>query len=261
MVHASPVVKLSATFTPNRLGYGTTVGFAFTITAPGRLVPPPLTGVELRYPRNLGFALSGLGLATCDLSTLEARGAEGCPANSHMGFGEALAEIPVGGQVVREPAEVAIVRGPTRDGHLALLFYADGKAPVIAQIVFPGLLLPSAPPFGGSIGIEVPLVPGFPEGPNVSVVQLTSRLGPQHLTYYQRVRGRKVAYSPRGVVLPRRCPSGGFRFLATFRFMDDSSAIAATSVPCPSARRSGVARRKAGVPSRRRAQGQGTGSA
>lgn len=229
-------VKLAATLTPERLGHGTTVGFDFRIAAPRDKVPPPLTGVELSYPGNLGFALSGLGLATCEPATLEALGSEGCPANSRMGFGTALAEIPVGPDIIREPAEVAIVRAPTKEGRLALLFYADGEAPVSAQIVFPGLLVPAPSPFGGAISIDVPLVPSLPEAPDVAVVRLSSTLGPEHLTYYKRVHGRKIAYNPRGVLLPKVCPHGGFRFAGIFRFLDGSTAAAATSVACPTRR-------------------------
>jgi hypothetical protein len=256
---ASQSVSLAAKFVPKRLGGDTGVGFEFTISAQGQLVPSPLTGVELRYPQNLGIAISGLGIETCDPQTLELEGAAGCPANSRMGYGEALAEIPIGGTIVREPARVEIVRGPTKEGHLALLFYADGESPTIAQIVLPGLLLPATPPFGGSIGIDVPLVPGFPEGPNVSVVSLKSMLGPRDLTYYERVRGRTIAYKPRGIVLPRICPRGGFRFMATFSFLDGSSTNAATAVPCP-AKPQSAAKRPVAARSQRRGRDRGTGS-
>jgi hypothetical protein len=50
-------VQLYATLTPERLGHDTTIGFGFQITAPAGRVPPPLTRVEVRYPRNLGIAL------------------------------------------------------------------------------------------------------------------------------------------------------------------------------------------------------------
>ena len=226
-------MQLSATLTPEHLGYGTNVGFEFTVSAPDGHVPAPLTGVELGYPENLGIALSGLGLETCDHKTLEAVGLSGCPPNSRMGVGAALAEIPVGPTVVREPADVAIVRAATTDGHVAMLFYVNGEAPVIAHLVLAGLLLPAVPPFGGSIGIDVPLVPGLPEGPNVSVVHLRVTIGPEHLTYYERVGGKMVSYTPKGILLPKVCPSGGFRFSGVFRFADGSQAGAETTVPCP----------------------------
>jgi hypothetical protein len=192
-----------------------------------------LTGVEVSYPVNLGFALSELGLATCSPGTLEAYGPDGCPANSLMGYGTALVEIPFGPLIVRETAQVTIVRTTQQSGHLALLIYADGETPVSAQIVFPGLVLPAPAPFGGRLNMAVPLVESLPGAPYVAVVQFHSTLGPHHLTYHERVDGRIRDYEPRGIPLPRSCPRGGFPFAATFSFLDGSNAVANTVVPCP----------------------------
>jgi hypothetical protein len=230
---ATQSVTLHATLTPELLGQGTTVGFGFTIASPAGRVPAPLTGVDLRYPGNLGIALSGLGLATCSVEALEALGPEGCSAESRMGYGVALAEIQAGTEIIRETAPITVVRAPTQEGHLSLLFYADGGEPVSAQIVFAGSLLPATAPFGGSIHIRVPVVPSVPGAPDVAVVQVRSTLGPQHITYYERLHGRTVAYQPRGVVLPDSCPRGGFPFAADFTFIDGSHARAHTAVSCP----------------------------
>jgi hypothetical protein len=229
---ATQSVKLRATLLPEKLGHGTTVGFDFSIAAPANQVPSPLTGVELSYPGNLGFALSGLGLETCAVQTLEVFGAKACPANSLMGHGLATAEVP-GPIIVRESAEVSIVRAPTQDGKLALFFYVDAEAPVSAQLVFPGLLGPAPPPFGGQVVISVPLVPSFPEASDVAVVRLRSTLGPSRLTYYRHAHGKTIAYNPRGVLLPKVCPHGGFRFAGTFTFFDGSTSDTAATVPCP----------------------------
>lgn len=226
-------VKLQAALTPEQLGQGTTISFGFQITAPARHVPSPLTDVEINYPLGFGFALSELGLATCTAGTLETLGPEGCPVNSVMGYGTAVAEIPVGPQIHEEAANVTIVRATERDGHLALLIYAEGETPVSAEIMFPGLILPAAPPFGGRLEMNVPLVPSLPDGPDVAIVRFHSTLGPLHLRYTERVHGRVVKYEPKGIPLPDHCPPGGFAFAATFRFSDDSTANARTTVPCP----------------------------
>jgi hypothetical protein len=236
-------VTLHATLTPERLGQSTTVGFGFEIAAPPEGVPPPLTKIDVRYPGDLGIALSGLGLATCSAVTLDALGPKGCPAEAQMGYGVALVEIPVGPEIIKETAHVTIVRAPTEDGHLALLFHADGIDPVSAQIVFSAKLVPAPLPFGGAITVDVPLVPSLPGAPYVAVVRLRSTLGPKNIVYYERVRGQTVAYHPRGVLLPDRCPRGGFRFAADLSFQDGSHASAHTAVPCP-------ARRKAKPPRR-----------
>jgi hypothetical protein len=230
---AAPSAKLGATLTPERLGQGTTVGFTFRISAPGGQVPPPLIGVSLRYPENLGIALSGLGVASCSPETLTALGPYGCPANSVMGRGSATAEIPVGPQILAETAPITIVRAPEREGRLTVLLYAFGLVPIDAQIVFPGLLLPAAPPFGGLVNIDVPLVTSLIGAPNVSVVKLQTTLGPQGLTYYRRSGTRTVSYRPRGILLPDSCPRDGFPFAAEFTFADSSHATARTKVPCP----------------------------
>ena len=228
-----PSVKLNATLTPELLGHGTTVGFGFQITEPGGGVPPPVTAVELRYPRNLGIALSELGLSTCRKESLEALGGEGCPTDSRMGYGSAIAAIPVGPEVLHETAQVEIFRAPTQEGHIGLLFYATGQSPVDAQILFDGLLLPTPLPFGGGIHLNIPLVPSLPEASNVAVVGLHSTIGPEHITYFERRDGKQVAYRPKGVLLPNTCPPGGFPFAAEFAFENGSQSSARTTVPCP----------------------------
>jgi hypothetical protein len=233
-----PSVSLTASFTPEELGRGTTLGFGFFITAPAGRVPPPLTDLEIRYPADIGLAVSGLGVATCTAAILEALGPSGCPADSRLGFGLALAEIPIGPEIVKELGEISIVRAPTENGHFSMLIYARGESPVDARIVFPGMLLPAASPFGGRIHLAIPLVPSLPEAPDVAVVEVISTFGPQHLTYYERVNGKLVAYNPQGILLPDRCPRGGFPFAATFTFLDGSKATARTAVPCPHPRNS-----------------------
>jgi hypothetical protein len=231
--HAAPSAKLHVSFVPYQLGQSTTLEFNAEITSPDARVPPPLSELDVRYPGSLGVAVGELGLATCTKKRLEALGAEGCPPDSRMGEGSATAEIPIGPDILEETARVAILRAPEQGGHLALLFYATGETPVFAQIPFTGLLLPSPPPYGASVHIDVPLVPSLPGGPDVSVVHLHATLGPLGLTYYEHVHGKLVSYKPRGILLPKRCPRGGFRFGASFAFLDGSNTVATTSVPCP----------------------------
>lgn len=225
--------QLQATLTPERLGQGTTVGFGFQISAPDNQVPSPLSGVELSYPVDLGFALSELGLATCSAQALEAAGPAGCPANSLMGYGTATAEIQIGPEIERETVQITIARTTEQGGHLALLIYANGQMPISTQLVLPGLILPAVAPFGGLLNMSVPPVPSLPGAPGVAVVQFRSTLGPLHLRYHEYVHGRLVEYEPKGIPLPSICPNGGFRFSARFAFQDASHTQAATTVPCP----------------------------
>jgi hypothetical protein len=231
---AAPTVALRAGFEPERLGHSAAVTLTIRIAhSPGAPVPPPLIAVDLRYPAGLDLQLSGLGIDACGAATLELLGLEGCPPDSLMGRGSAVAELPVKHQALLEAAKVAIVRTGERDGHFAALIYVYGETGVSAQIILPALLLPAASPFGGRLAIQVPLVPSLPETEDVSVGEIHLVIGPPDLLYYERVGRRPVAYRPSGIKLPGRCPHGGFRFALQLGFLGGESASAATAVPCP----------------------------
>jgi hypothetical protein len=187
----------------------------------------------MHYPSSLGLAISGLGLSTCSPATLEHLGNRACPPDSRMGQGEALAEIAFGPEIIHETAEVTILRAPEQNGQITMFFYANATTPVSAQIVFPGLLLPGPTATSETIHVEVPLVPSFPEAPDVAVVQLHATFGPHDLTYYEHAHGKLIAYHPKGVLLPNKCPHDGFPFSANLTFHDGSHTETKSTVPCP----------------------------
>lgn len=231
---ATQTARLDVQLTPERLGAGTTIIFGFQITGGRGKVPSPLTELDLSYPAHLGIGTSGLGFETCRPAKLEAQGPAGCPPDSRMGYGSALVEVPFGPQVIRETATIRTFSAPVKDGQLALLFYAAGISPIDAELVFPAVIANAPAPFGGSLDTTLPLVSSVPEAPDAAVVRLRATIGPLNLTYYERVRGRRVGYKPRGIVLPRTCPRGGFLFSASFSFQDGSHTTASDAVPCPS---------------------------
>jgi hypothetical protein len=234
---AAQRVKLGVQLSPERLGAGTTIEFSIQISAPGRLVPSPLSELDFRYPAKIGLLTSGLGRATCTTAALEDFGKGGCPANALMGFGSALVEIQVGREVVHEAGVMSIWMGPVSGEELQLLFYANAVTPASEQLVFGGLLAEASAPFGGSLNTRIPPIPWNPEAPPASIAHFTARIGPRNVTYYRHAGGREIPYRPEGLRLPHSCPRGGFPFAGSFTFMDGTTATAQTSVPCP--RRSG----------------------
>jgi hypothetical protein len=241
---ATQSVRLEPSFTPYRLGAAATIDFSLQIQAPPGQIPSALTEVEVRYPQNLGFALSGLGLAVCSPAMLEEAGASGCPADSIMGGGSATAELRFGPQLVTEDAPISIARAPDQEGHIALLLYASGPSPVNTQILSPAQLLPTSPPFGGRLNMQLPIIPSVPGAADVAIVALSVTIGPQGLTYYERAEGATLAYTPKGILLPKTCPHGGFPFAATVSFLDGSHPEARTTLPCPSPRARSHRRRR-----------------
>jgi hypothetical protein len=228
--------RLRAAFTPYRLGRRTTLQFEFAFSAPAGAVPPPLVEMQLRYPRGINFFLNNLGIERCPERVLEASGPAGCPPNSAIGYGVVETGIVLGDEPVQESSPITILRAPERDGHFALLFFAEGRVPVVTNVIFSGLLLSAREPFGGNVQIGVPLVETLPGAPYVSVLHLHATIGPRHLTYYHDVDGVSLAFAPQGILLPPTCPRASFPFAAIFAFSDGTRALASTTVPCPPGR-------------------------
>ncbi len=229
---------LHASFTPDRLETPTTIGFGFDVATTEGLAPPPLSSMDLQMPAGMDFTQTTLGLAICNPDSLQAHGLAGCSPNSRLGFGSASVEVPFGTGSGHELPEIQALMGPPHNNNMVVLFYANGQTPVFAQLVFKGEVLPGSGAFGSQLATSVPPIPSVPNGPDVSILSVKATIGPNHLTYYKRVHGRRVAFHPRGVAIPSHCPKGGFPFSASFTFQDGSTTSATTTVPCPSARRS-----------------------
>jgi hypothetical protein len=240
---AAQSARLEVSLTPEHLGQGTTVEFGFDIAAIGGGVPSPVTQIDLRYPKHLGIATGGLGIASCTTTFLSELGPEGCPSQSLMGYGTATAEIQGVAEIIEERAITAVFMAPLAKGNINLAFYVNGKTPLAAYLLFPGLLLPAAPPYGGDLAITVPLLESFPNGPDVALVKLRSTIGPLGVTYYEHIHHEFVPYQPSGIILPSSCPSHGFPFAVSFAFADGSHTTSRATVPCPHAprRRPGAA--------------------
>jgi hypothetical protein len=223
---AAPSATLSAAFDPKRLGAATRITFALGIRPSSHNPPPPLSTVDFSYPNDLGFATSGLGLASCDEATVQVFGASACPANSQMGKGTAVAEVAFGPELVAEKVTLGLYAGPSPDGYLHLVIVVMGKTPVLAVVVLTAVLLP------GHMEISVPPVPGLPGGPNVSFTSVKAALGGP-LTYYERSHGRSIPYRPRGIGLPDRCPRGGWKLGSSLIFVTGQRSHAETAIPCP----------------------------
>lgn len=228
-------VSLSATFSPEHLGAGTTVRIGFQISTPAGRASSPVTDVELLLPHGLSIATSDLGLETCQPAALEANGLAGCPTDSLMGRGSAAAQVPFGMSSVTEHAPIDLFSGPLQEGHPQLLFFAEGEFPVLADIIFGALVLPAQAPFGGALNATLPLVAGVRGGADVALVRLQTTIGAKGIVYTEHVKGKTIRFRPRGIVLPASCPHGGFAFAAHLTFQDATHASTTTVVPCPRA--------------------------
>jgi hypothetical protein len=248
---AGPAVRVTATF-----GHGAALGRPTELNVDLRLDQERVTQaqptvVRLAYPRTLGLLSSGLGLAACtrpasDFAQVLIEGSRlgGCSPNAVLGYGSAVAIVRlVDGQAIPEFATVTLLSGPFEHGRLGLVVYVDGQHPFGAKLAFAGELSGAPAPYGGTLAMRLPVIPGIEELATVSLVRLQISIGAPAIRYYEPRGGRMVGYHPDGVELPARCPRGGFRFRAQIGFADGTRAEAATSTPCPTAVASPPARR------------------
>lgn len=225
---AGPRVTLRTRFIPDVLGASTTIRYAFTVSEPA-----PLRSIELRLPAGMGFAGTSLGIEQCLPERLVGKGPSGCPADSVVGHGAALAVVPAA-TAVHERAAVTAFMGPAEGERLTLLFFIDGRWPVQREVTLLAPVLDLAGASGASILTEAPQLPVWPDGPDIGLIRFHSTIGPLGLTYYRRIHGRRVGFAPRGATVPDRCPRGGFPVRATFSWWDSArTSSAETHVPCP----------------------------
>ncbi|HEX7289601.1 MAG TPA: hypothetical protein VF250_00625, partial [Conexibacter sp.] len=238
---AGPVDVVVAFDRDAALGAATAVDVALRLD-PRRLTKAPVTEVRFAYPRSLGIVSSGLGLATCTRPEsdfvevlISAPRLGGCSPNAVMALGTARALVRLtSGQVIPEYATVTLLSGPLEQGRLRLVAYVDGRRPFVAKLAFAGDVHGARAPYGGELTVRMPAVPGLEDLATVSLVELRIVIGSPAIRYYERRAGRRVAYRPEGVLLPRACPRRGFRFRARVAFADGSRRTASTVTPCPS---------------------------
>jgi hypothetical protein len=241
---ASQTLNFKVAFSPDRLGAYTTVVSNVAIgTATGE-VPSPVVRLELHFPESLNLTSSNLGLDICNPTTLLAEGREGCPTNSLMGLGSATAVVPFGPELVSENATISVFMGPSAEQtktHVeeqvtTVLLYGEGSTPVYGQILMLGGLGGSGPFNELQLNSDIPLVPTLPGARDASITNMQLSLGPRHIVYYVHAHHRLVAFHPRGIQLPERCPKGGFPFYLKMTFQDGTTATASPVVPCPHSR-------------------------
>lgn len=159
-------------------------------------------------------------------------GIAGCSANARIGYGTATAVVPLGAESVHETATPNALMGPPAENRLEVLWYVQAGQPVFAQLVLPSVVEEGGPPYGEELATSIPLVPTWPEDPDLALETFDSSIGPMGLTYHRQVAGKTVAFHPRGIRIPRDCPPGGYGFAALVRFEDDTQASTTYRVPC-----------------------------
>jgi hypothetical protein len=220
-----------AGFSPNRLGAPTDAFGNATIGSTSASVPTPITHVDVYGPAGLTLNLEGT--ATCRREALEKRGPQACPANSKAGTGGGMGVYELAHELVEEPYTIEFFLSDNKPGHVEMLVFLKGSSPVLIEVVFTATVFQSPPPYGLGFSVDVPLIKVLPEASDASAKSASLQIGAKGMTYYKKVHGKRRKLPVKGLILPRRCPRGGWPVATQFTFQDGSSVMAKRVVPCP----------------------------
>lgn len=227
----APGVEVRERFTPDRLGASANLSLTAHFASTPTGAPPPVRKLTVYAPA--GMSIDARGAGVCAQNVLEQRGPDACPADSRAGFGGGVGVLQLPGETIRESYTLDFFFSSTRTGHLSLLVYASAKAPVNVELIVIAHEVQAPAPYGLGFSVEVPAISTIPGAPLASIESAFASLGAANVAYYKDVHGHRRLVHVRGLVVPRRCPAGGFRSRAAIEFRDGQSLTLVPRMPCP----------------------------
>jgi hypothetical protein len=229
---AAETLTVTAAFSPDRLGAPTNVHGTATIHSTNELVPTPIIKTTVLGPAGLGLDVEGVG--TCDPAKLEAAlEPKACPTNSKAGFGGGTGVLVLGKEVIKEHFTLNFFRGPNENGHLVLLAFLNAITPVSVQLVLKAQVVKEPKPYGLGFTFMVPLIPTLPGASDASAEEIFITLGAPNAAYYRTVHGKRTLFHVKGIIVPKKCPHGGFPYKTEIGFADGTTNTVKGTIPCP----------------------------
>jgi hypothetical protein len=220
---AQTAASISSSLSPDRLGARASLTFTVHYSGGEFGVPLPVRRTVLRFPA--GLSLDIPSLRSCSAAQLRARGPKGCPAQSALGRGHALLETHAGTETIAEQATLWAFLGPPGNSlQPTLEILAQGYTPLDERKIFTATVLPAGAPYGEELEMSIPPIPTLIFEPDASLVDFSLTIG---------ARGRHRTHGTNTVLVPSKCPAGGFPFAAEFTYADGSSGTSLATTPCP----------------------------
>jgi hypothetical protein len=219
---AESVAVITPSLSPDRLGAKGALSLRIHYSGGEFGLPSPLRRLVLGFPAGLGLDMPAL--RSCSAAHLRVHGAKGCPAQAKIGSGHALVEAHAGSQLIVESIALSIFLGPLQNFQPTFEVVGQGYTPLRKRVVLSGAVLPDHAPYGEALVLEIPPISTLPLEPAASLTTLSLEIG---------TRARRVAHDANTVVVPGRCPVGGFPFAAEFTYADGSTGGALATALCP----------------------------
>jgi hypothetical protein len=211
---------LTPSLSPNRLGGRGSLTLVIGYAGGTAGVPAPVRKLTVRFPAGLNIDIPKL--RSCNPARLLAHGPSACPPQSRIGHGHALAQGLAGSQLITEHVALSAFIGPP-DGTLPTLeILGQGHTPFDKRVLLHGTVSPSDAPYGEELTMSIPRIQTLNLEPDASLLNLSLTMGTSKPT-------RKT----NAVLVPSRCPAGGFPFAAEFTYADGTTGSAVATARCP----------------------------
>jgi hypothetical protein len=228
---AGDALIVKEAFTPDRLGAATNLSITAQFSSSADVPPASVSKITLYAPAGLGIDARGAG--TCTEAALERRGPAGCPSDSRVGFGGGVAVLAFPDGLVHEPFTLDFFFAAPEHDRLKLLTYASGTSPIAVAFVVIAREIPAPRPYGLGFSVQVPPVTTIPGASYASIESAFATIGASDAAYFKTVHRRRTLVHIRGLVVPRRCPAGGFPTRGTVEFADGTTFTVNPTIPCP----------------------------
>jgi hypothetical protein len=228
---AGQTLSLQASFSPDELGASTNLSLNARLVSSTPGPPSPITKFTLYAPAGLGIDVHGAG--TCAVATLEQMGPGGCPVESRAGFGGGVGVLELPNETIHAPYTLDFFFAPKVNGHLRLLVYASALVPASVEFVLVAKEIRAPKPYGLGFSVEVPPISTYPDASDASIESAFVTVGGSHVAYYESVHGKRTLVHLKGLVVPKRCPGGGFPTEGKVYFADHTTLTVNPTIPCP----------------------------
>jgi hypothetical protein len=217
---ATNAATISAAISPDRLGAKGALTVAIHLTGEALGLPAPLQHAVVRFPPRMSLEIPHL--RSCSVEQLQNSGAGECPPQSKLGEGHALVESRPASETIAEGVALSAFLGPPNHLQPTLALLGQGTTPLAVRMVVSGAVLADHAPYGEKLVMSIPPIATVPLAPDASIVDLSLTVGT-----------KRHAHTANAIVVPRKCPAGGFPFAAEFAYADGSSGSATTTIRCP----------------------------
>lgn len=215
------LATVRATLKPDRPHARAALTVTVALSGAGSGMPAPVRRATLRFPAGIGIEVPQL--RSCSAAHLRAHGMRGCPPRSLLGTGYALAEVLVGSQLITERISLWVFLGEPRNLQPTVAILGQGYTPFDQRTVLTGALETAAPPYGEELVLSIPPIRTVTYEPNASFSVLSFTVG--------AASHRQPSHS--AVLVPSRCPLGGFPLSAELAYAGGSVGNASSAIPCP----------------------------